>query len=220
MKLHPPKIELSLNNLFSMHIKTLELRMQIAYEDTSKYEDLSDEDYLTIGEYIQNFNHIDISIQTIFLYLQENENVAKIKKMNVSNIISKIKEYVETSSNNPNYIKCYLEALSNIEYFRKIRNIFSHWLGKKIQQDNYLVFFTDNPESFKPSFEEICNLGEHYNLDQPAFIIIEKSVLAEFSTAVAKYNFWLSNVAQNLLSSHLEGKLPIDSFWSKNDVTL
>ena len=201
-----------------MFAKTRELRAKIAYEGTPKYEDLSDEDYLAIGEYIQNFNHIDISIQTIFLYLQENENIGKPKRMNTLNIMRKIKEHINKSSNNPTHIKNYLEALNNIEFFREIRNIFSHWLGKKIQKDNYLIFFTDAPGSFKSLFEEIFKSGEHYNLYQPAFIIIEKSMLAEFSTAVAKYNFWLSNVAHNLLSSHLESKLPIDSFWSKNNV--
>lgn len=138
------------------------IREQSAKYDIEDFDNLNDEDLRLIGFYIQLYSYIDLNVKSIYLTLKSN-GIIKIKKGiredfdymigALSAMAFYLCEHVVDDENS------FKEKLSEIAYRRPHRNVLAHWAGKRIPDEDILIFMTSNNHEYSKMFDKNIEPG-------------------------------------------------------------
>lgn len=145
-------------------------REEFNIKEINNYKNMNKKELVITAKYLQTFNFIEHKIKIIFSHFKKTGAIIEQdKKHSTSYMIMKISEYLSKSNITKSEASSYIYALSTIEACIEYRNIFAHWVGRKMSIENVIVFITSDPKDFKKMFN--CKPGLGHIL--PAFMNLE-----------------------------------------------
>lgn len=176
--------------------RTLFLENQIKQIDINKLENLTNEDFKIISMYIQTYNFIDLNIRRCFYVLNEKGILEKIKKdsdANIPNLINKIISCLSELDLNSEQKKEVDEKLNEIKYFRNFRNIFAHFAGKRIPNQDAIIFMTNEQKDIKKTLKQTGTS------DTVLYSLLDIETIKELVEFSLKYECWLAEFVSMII---------------------
>lgn len=98
-----------------------------------EFWDLTNDDFMLLGKYIQMYCFIELNIHRLFNKLVSEGLITKKSKDKVSTpyVLDKIIGLVEVNLVESSRVDDVIAKLKEIRYRRDYRNIFAHWAAKK-----------------------------------------------------------------------------------------
>lgn len=112
-----------------------------------EFLNLTNDDFMLLGKYIQMYCFIELNIHRLFNKLVS-EGVVTIKtnkKMTVPYILDKLIDLVKVNFVDSSRVDDVIAKLKEIKYRRDYRNIFAHWAAKKIPNEDAMIFLQGMP---------------------------------------------------------------------------
>ncbi len=116
-----------------------------------EFLNLTNDDFMLLGKYIQMYCFIELNIHRLFNKLVS-EGVITIrtnKKVSVPYILDKLIDLVKINFVEFSRVDDVIAKLKEIKYRRDYRNIFAHWAAKKIPNEDGIIFFTGDALDYK-----------------------------------------------------------------------
>ncbi|GEM_PF-2031602 len=168
-------------------------RMEHLEREANKYQvhelwNLTNEDFMLLGKYIQMYCFIELNIHRLFNKL-ESTGVIKRKpkgKVNIPYIIGKLIELVNDNLVESSKSDEVIDKLQEIKYRRDFRNIFAHWAAKRIPNEDGMVFFASDAQDYKKVFE-----GK-ISADIAAYVVFDVADIRRLVVHLSGYEEWIA----------------------------
>lgn len=169
-------------------------RVEHLEREANKYKvhelwNLTNEDFMLLGKYIQMYCFIELNIHRLFNKL-ESTGVIKTKpkgKVNIPCIIGKLIELVSENLVESSKVDEVIDKLQEIKYRRDYRNIFAHWAAKRIPNEDGMVFFASDAQDYKRIFE-----GK-ISADIAAYVIFDVADIRGLVVHLSGYEEWIAH---------------------------
>lgn len=127
-------------------------RSEYLEKEATKYQahefwNLTNDDFMLLGKYIQMYCFIELNIHRLFNKLVS-EGVITIKtnkKVSVPYILDKLIDLVNLNLVESSRVDDVIAKLKEIKYRRDYRNIFAHWAAKKTPNEDGMIFLQGTP---------------------------------------------------------------------------
>ncbi|WP_232298347.1 hypothetical protein [Erwinia typographi] len=129
--------------------------------EANKYQanelwNLTSEDFMLLGKYIQMYCFIELNIHRLFNNLKST-GLFKTKskdRVNVPYILDKLIELVSDNLVESSKVDETIDKLKEIKFRRDYRNIFAHWAAKRIPNEDGMIFLQVTPKIIKKHLRE------------------------------------------------------------------
>lgn len=135
-------------------------RVEYLEQEANKYQahelwNLTNEDFMLLGQYIQMYCFIELNMHRLFNKL-ELTGIIKTKpkdKVNIPYILGKLIALVSEDLIESSKVDEVKGKLQEIKYRRDYRNIFAHWAAKRIPNEDGMIFLQVMPTIIKKFLE-------------------------------------------------------------------
>lgn len=169
-------------------------RVEYLEREANKYKvhelwNLTNEDFMLLGKYIQMYCFIELNIHRSFNKL-ESIGVIKTKpkgKVNITYIIGKLIELVNEKVIESSKVDEVIDKLQEIKYRRDYRNIFAHWAAKRIPNEDGMIFFASDAQDYKKVYER------KISADIAAYVIFDVADIRRLVVHLSGYEEWIAH---------------------------
>ncbi|WP_370546597.1 hypothetical protein NMD64_07930 [Edwardsiella tarda] len=169
-------------------------RVKYLEREASKYQthelwNLTNDDFMLLGKYVQMYCFIELNIQRLFNELKL-KGIIKTKskdKLNVPCILDKLIELVSKNLIESSGVNEVIGKLNEIKSRRDYRNIFAHWAAKRIPNEDGMIFFSSDPLDYKRIFERRINAGI------AAYAILDVADIRGLVAHLCDYEEWIAH---------------------------
>ncbi|MGE1562742.1 hypothetical protein [Pantoea septica] len=134
-------------------------RAEYLEQEASKYQvselwNLTNEDFMILGKYIQMYCFIELNIHRLFNSILSTELFEiKLKgRVSIPCILDKLIELVGDNLVEASKVDETIGKLKEIKFRRDYRNIFAHWAAKRIPNEDGMIFFASDNSDYKKIF--------------------------------------------------------------------
>lgn len=178
-------------------------RVEYLEQEASKYQvselwNLTNEDFIILGKYIQMYCFIELNIHRLF-NLIVSMGLFEIKskdRVNVAYILDKLIELVGDNLVESSKVDETIGKLKEIKLRRNYRNIFAHWAAKKIPNEDGMIFFASDDSDYKKKF------GRKINADIAAYAIFDVADIRGLVTHLSSYEEWIAHFSAEVYEQH------------------
>jgi len=178
-------------------------RVEYLEREANKYQvselwNLTNEDCMILGKYIQMYCFIEMNIHRLFNSI-ESAGLFEIKskgRVNVPYILDKLIELVGENLVESSKVDGTISMLKEIKLRRDYRNIFAHWAAKRIPNEDGMIFFASNDSDYKKSF------GRKINADIAAYVIFDVADIRGLVTHLSAYEEWIAHFYAEVYEQH------------------
>jgi len=169
-------------------------RAEYLEREANKYQthelwNLTNEDYMLLGKYIQMYCFIELNMHRLFNKL-ESTGIIKTKpkdRVNIPYILGKLIELVSEDLIESSRVDEVLGKLEEIKYRRDYRNVFAHWAAKRIPNEDGMIFFASDALDYKKVFRR------KINADIAAYAIFDVADIRGLVVHLSGYEEWIAH---------------------------
>ncbi len=169
-------------------------RSEYLEKEATKYQahefwNLTNDDFMLLGKYIQMYCFIELNIHRLFNKLVS-EGVITIKtnkKVSVPYILDKLIDLVNLNLVESSRVDDVIAKLKEIKYRRDYRNIFAHWAAKKIPNEDGMIFFTGDALDYNKV------LNKKIDPQTVAYTIFDVADIRGLVNHINDYEEWLAH---------------------------
>ncbi|WP_439212620.1 hypothetical protein [Duffyella gerundensis] len=169
-------------------------RAEYLEQEASKYQvselwNLTNEDFMILGKYIQMYCFIELNIHRLFNSIVSAELFEiKLKgRASIACILDKLIELVGDNLVESSKVDETIGKLKEIKFRRDYRNIFAHWAAKRIPNEDGMIFFASDDSDYKKIF------GEKIEADMAAYAIFDVADIRGLVTHLSSYEEWIAH---------------------------
>ncbi|WKZ93223.1 hypothetical protein P0E69_04670 [Chimaeribacter arupi] len=178
-------------------------RAEYLEQEASKYQvselwNLTNEDFMILGKYIQMYCFIELNIHRLFNSIVSAE-LFKIKlkgRVSIPCILDKLIELVGDNLVESSKVDETIGKLKEIKFRRDYRNIFAHWAAKRIPNEDGMIFFASDDSDFKKIF------GKKIEADMAAYAIFDVADIRGLVTHLSSYEEWIAHFSAEVYEQH------------------
>lgn len=180
-------------------------RVEYLEQEANKYQvhelwNLTNEDFMLLGKYIQMYCFIELNMHRLFNKL-ELTGVIKTKskdRVNIPYILDKLIELMSEDLVESSKVDEVVGKLQEIKYRRDYRNIFAHWAAKRIPNEDGMIFFASDAQDYKKKF------GGEINADIAAYVIFDVADIRGLVVHLSDYEEWIAHFYAEIYEQHSE----------------
>lgn len=169
-------------------------RVEYLEQEANKYQvhelwNLTNEDFMLLGQYIQMYCFIELNMHRLFNKL-DSTGIIKTKpkdKVNIPYILDKLIALVSEELIESSKVDEVTGKLQEIKYRRDYRNIFAHWAAKRIPNEDGMIFFASDARDYKKVF------GGKINTDIAAYVIFDVADIRGLVVHLSSYEEWIAH---------------------------
>lgn len=169
-------------------------RAEYLEQEASKYQvselwNLTNEDFMILGKYIQMYCFIELNIHRLFnsIVLAELFEIKSKGRVSIPCILDKLIELVGDNLVESSKVDETIGKLKEIKFRRDYRNIFAHWAAKRIPNEDGMIFFASDDSDYKKIF------GEKIEADMAAYAIFDVADIRGLVTHLSSYEEWIAH---------------------------
>ncbi|WP_246873460.1 hypothetical protein [Pantoea ananatis] len=136
--------------------RTEYLELEANKHQMNELWNLTSEDFILLGKYIQMYCFIELNIHRLFNNLKST-GLFKTKskdRVNVPYILDKLIELVSDNLVESSRVDETIGKLKEIKFSRDYRNIFAHWAAKRIPNEDGIIFFASDAQDYKKNLRK------------------------------------------------------------------
>lgn len=178
-------------------------RAEYLEQEASKYQvselwNLTDEDFMILGKYIQMYCFIELNIHRLFNLIVSTELFEiKLKgRVSIPCILDKLIEVAGDNLVEPSKVDETIGKLKEIKFRRDYRNIFAHWAAKRIPNEDGMIFFASDDSDYKKIF------GKKIEVDMAAYAIFDVADIRGLVTHLSSYEEWIAHFSAEVYEQH------------------
>lgn len=178
-------------------------RAEYLEQEASKYQvselwNLTNEDFMILGKYIQMYCFIELNIHRLFNSIVSTElfEIKSKGRVNIPFILDKLIELVGDNLVESSKVDEIIGKLKEIKFRRDYRNIFAHWAAKKIPNEDGIIFFASDDSDYKKIF------GGKIEADMAAYAIFDVADIRGLVTHLSSYEEWIAHFSAEVYEQH------------------
>ena len=178
-------------------------RAEYLEQEASKYQvselwNLTNEDFMILGKYIQMYCFIELNIRRLFNSIVSTElfEIKSKGRVNIPFILDKLIELVGDNLVESSKVDEIIGKLKEIKFRRDYRNIFAHWAAKKIPNEDGIIFFASDDSDYKKIF------GGKIEADMAAYAIFDVADIRGLVTHLSSYEEWIAHFSAEVYEQH------------------
>ena len=178
--------------------RTEHLELEANKYQTNELWNLTSEDFMLLGKYIQMYCFIELNIHRLFNNLKS-AGLVKTKskdRVNVPYILDKVIELMSHNLIESSKVDETIGKLKEIKFRRDYRNIFAHWAAKRIPNEDGMIFFASDAQDYKKTFERTINA------DIAAYAIFDVADIRGLVTHLSGYEEWIAHFYAEVCEQH------------------
>lgn len=169
-------------------------RLGYLEREANKYQvhelsNLTSEDFMLLGQYIQMYCFIELNIHRLFNKL-ESAGLVKVRtkgRVNIPYILDELVKLVSENLIESSRIDEVIGKLKEIKFRRDYRNIFAHWAAKRIPNEDGMIFFASDALDYKKVFER------EINADIAAYVVFDVADIRGLVAHLTGYEEWMAH---------------------------
>ncbi|MFK3878274.1 hypothetical protein [Pantoea agglomerans] len=169
-------------------------RAEYLEQEAIKYQvselwNLTNEDFMILGKYIQMYCFIELNIHRLFNSIVSAElfEIKSKGRVSIPCILDKLIELVGDNLVESSKVDETIGKLKEIKFRRDYRNIFAHWAAKRIPNEDGMIFFASDDSDYKKIF------GEKIEADMAAYAIFDVADIRGLVTHLSSYEEWIAH---------------------------
>lgn len=154
-----------------------------------EFGNLTDDDFMLIGKYIQTYCFIELNMHRLFNDLR---SIGEIKtksndKINFPYIMEKLTLLISSIQSESSKIDSAIDKLKEIQLRKDYRNIFAHWAAKRIPNEDGIIFFAGDALDYKKALNKKIEPGV------VAYAIFDVADIRGLIAHMKNYEEWMAH---------------------------